>query len=486
MRVTQYNALAQCYVRSAQFPHSPSSALKCVRALPPPGADHDRALAIVHPRARAPDARPPPRPTPPSPPRRWKARSKALADELASIDADVLALQELDQYDDFWRPKLEAMGYAGWFCKRTERTAPKKDGCGLFYKRDAFELIARRDVQFNDLAVSHLGPGERARRAREAAEAQTLRATGARAGNDGTRRPSEEPSETLDPLRNAAATPSDSDSESVPPPEDARFVRDCVATMALLVAKEKETGGDEKRKGRPVLVASAHLFWDPAHADVKLAQAERLLAEAADFLRAEAEAEGGRLSGRASDDESALASSSAPRARLVADSTPIVLAGDFNSVPGSDVHARALRGVLLPRAEAENAEGYEGAEARDRSLRDRSLRYRSLRSAYADAMASGSVSSAGLKPGETAVGFREGGSPGGEGSDPRGSGSPLEPAHTTVTPGFTDCIDYVFVSEDVEVLGAEAIPGAGGALAAGLPNANRPSDHLPVTVRLAF
>ena len=35
----------------------------------------------------------------------------------------------------------------------------------------------------------------------------------------------------------------------------------------------------------PVLVASAHLFWDPAHADVKSAQARRLLEEAADFLR---------------------------------------------------------------------------------------------------------------------------------------------------------------------------------------------------------
>jgi CCR4-NOT transcription complex subunit 6 len=384
------------------------------------------------------------------------------------------------------------MGYAGWFCKRTERTAPKKDGCGLFYKRDAFELIARRDVQFNDLAVSHLGPGERARRARarEAAEERDPDpvSSGARAGNDGTG-PSE-PSETLDPLRNAATlSDSDSDSglESVPPPEeeDARFVRDCVATMALLVAKEKETG-DEKWKGRPVLVASAHLFWDPAYADVKLAQAERLLAEAADFLRAEAEAEGGRLSGRASDDESTLASSSTrARARLVADSTPLVVAGDFNSVPGSDVHARALRGVLLPRAEEFFAAEGAGAEARVQSLRYRSPRYRSLRSAYADAMASGSVSSAGLRPGETAVGFRQGGSPGGEGSDPS-RGSPLEPAHTTVTPGFTDCIDYVFVSEDVEVLGAEAIPGAGGALAAGLPNANRPSDHLPVTVRLAF
>ena len=401
-----------------------------MRPRPPPGAgaDHDRALAIVHPRARAPDARPPaPAPPPPSPPRRWKARSKALADELASIDADVLALQELDQYDDFWRPKLEAMGYAGWFCKRTERTAPKKDGCGLFYKRDAFELIARRDVQFNDLAVSHLGPGERARRAREAAEAQTLRATGARRGNDGTRRPSE-PSEKLDPLRNDDATPSDSDSESVPPPEDARFVRDCVATMAILVAKEKETGGDEKCKGRPSWCPSGSSFWDPAHADVKFAQAERLLAEAADFLRAEAEAEGGRLSVRASDDESALASRRRAATRPRTDAS-IVLAGDFNSVPGSDVHARALRGVLLPRAEAENAEGYEGAVGHW----DRSLRYVVVGLVlYADAMArrSGSVSSAGLRPGETAVGRGDARAPpGGGGSDPSG-GVPLEPPPT--------------------------------------------------------
>ena len=35
MRVTQYNALAQCYVRSAQFPHSPSSALTTDATIPP-------------------------------------------------------------------------------------------------------------------------------------------------------------------------------------------------------------------------------------------------------------------------------------------------------------------------------------------------------------------------------------------------------------------------------------------------------------------
>ena len=31
-RVTSFNVLAQCYVRSTIFPHSPKFALKCVRA----------------------------------------------------------------------------------------------------------------------------------------------------------------------------------------------------------------------------------------------------------------------------------------------------------------------------------------------------------------------------------------------------------------------------------------------------------------------
>ena len=33
-----------------------------------------------------------------------------------------------------------------------------------------------------------------------------------------------------------------------------------------------------------------------------------------------------------------------------------------------------------------------------------------------------------------------------------------EPAHTNVTPGFTDCIDYVFVSGGVDVASAEPLP----------------------------
>ena len=48
MRITQYNLLAQCYVRSAIFTHSPGPSLKCVRApraiptSPAPGADREQ------------------------------------------------------------------------------------------------------------------------------------------------------------------------------------------------------------------------------------------------------------------------------------------------------------------------------------------------------------------------------------------------------------------------------------------------------------
>lgn len=59
-----------------------------------------------------------------------------------------------------------------------------------------------------------------------------------------------------------------------------------------------------------VCVGNAHLFWDPSYEELKAAQARCLLERAA-----------------------ALAARLAPDA-------PLLLAGDFNSVPDSEVHAR--------------------------------------------------------------------------------------------------------------------------------------------------
>ena len=81
-----------------------------------------------------------------------------------------------------------------------------------------------------------------------------------------------------------------------------------VGVLALLRSK---TATD-----RYVMVASTHLFWDPKYADVKLAQARRVLGEVELFLESNS----------------------------LGSSVPVIVAGDYNSTPGSEVHSTMLRG----------------------------------------------------------------------------------------------------------------------------------------------
>eukprot|EP00899_Mesostigma_viride_P027082 jgi/Mesvir1/7559/Mv19300-RA.1 len=128
-KVISFNVLAQVYVRSSLFPHS-----------------HNVAL-------------------------RWKRRSKAMALLLSSIGADFLLLQEVDQYEDFYKPIMEANGYGSVY---KLRTGHKKDGSAIFFRRERFELLACRDIEFNDLAPPMTDA--------EAAEAAEAAATGGAMG----------------------------------------------------------------------------------------------------------------------------------------------------------------------------------------------------------------------------------------------------------------------------------------------------------------
>lgn len=170
----------------------------------------------------------------------------------------MLALQEVDQYDEFWAPWLRKRGYGGvWKC-RTSLTAQKKDGCGLFFKLDKFDLLAKREIEYNDIAF------------------------GRPVGYDAT---------TTDD--SAGGGDGGDGPEKIPLTEESKqtYVRDCVGVLALLRAKTNQSqpssssaAAADEESSRTVLVASTHLFWDPRHADVKLAQADRLLAEAGKFL----------------------------------------------------------------------------------------------------------------------------------------------------------------------------------------------------------
>jgi len=110
-RLVSYNILAQVYVKSSFFPHSPSACLK------------------------------------------WKSRSKAVLTELKSFDADLMCIQELDEYDTFYKKNMENSGYSSIYI---QRSGDKRDGCGIFYKPKSAELVQKEGIHYNDLVEKYV------------------------------------------------------------------------------------------------------------------------------------------------------------------------------------------------------------------------------------------------------------------------------------------------------------------------------------------
>lgn len=61
---------------------------------------------------------------------RWKARSQALVSVLGNLGAHFLCLQEVDEFQNFYKPNLDALGYSALY---VQRNGKKRDGCALFY-----------------------------------------------------------------------------------------------------------------------------------------------------------------------------------------------------------------------------------------------------------------------------------------------------------------------------------------------------------------
>ncbi|KMZ57508.1 Glucose-repressible alcohol dehydrogenase transcriptional effector [Zostera marina] len=310
-RVISYNILAQVYVKSSNFPHSPPSCLK------------------------------------------WKTRSNAVSEVLKSFNADFLCLQELDKFDEFYKDKIMNYGYS---CIYVKRSRQKLDGCGIFYNQRRAELISKVEIEYNDL-VDILSSGS-----------------------------ASDKNENTDELTNDLpkhwpySWRNSSDAA-------VRLERDCVGLFAAFTLNCPSQN--------IIILANTHIYWDPKWADVKLAQVEYLLIRLARYRE--------EISKKYNCNPS------------------IILAGDFNSLPGDMVYKH------LTSSEKEN----------ELDLNLCSL-YASL---------------------------------GGE------------PAFTNYTPDFTGTLDYIFISKNSELkpVSLLEIPGPDSPkLDGGLPNTNYPSDHLPI------
>lgn len=233
IRVVSYNILAQVYVKSTLFPHSPSHSLK------------------------------------------WKARSQSLLSLLKGLEADFLCLQELDEFETFYKGNMDMQGYSSVYI---QRGGCKRDGCGIFYKRERAELILEEAINYNDLVPADEGP---------------------------------ENSDKLKDEENLSSNNSRGD------PEDpkVRLKRDCVGLLAAFKLLDPPH--------HVIVLANTHIYWNPAWADVKLAQAKYLLLRLTRFKN--------RVSERFS-------------------CNPLVIvAGDFNSTPGDEVYQYLTSGISQSR-----------------------------------------------------------------------------------------------------------------------------------------
>ncbi|XP_060207906.1 carbon catabolite repressor protein 4 homolog 4-like isoform X4 [Lycium barbarum] len=300
---------------------------------------------------------------------RWKARSQAILTVLKSLGADFLCLQELDEYDSFYKSNIERVGYSSIYI---QRSGQKRDGCGIFYKQDSAELVIEEKIDYNDLVPSiHDDTVSVDKEANLPADGDKKLASKGDVS-----------------LKNSRADRGDINDPCV------RLKRDCVGIMAAFRLKDP---------CHFIIVANTHLYWDPELADVKLAQARYLLSRLAQFKLLVSEK---------------------------FDCSPsVVVAGDFNSLPGDQVYQYLISGSSVMGTLPESSDDVPIP----------------LCSVYANT---------------------------------RG-----EPQFTNCTPGFTGTLDYILFSPsgNIKPVSYMELPEPGASdVQGGLPNYYHPSDHLPI------
>uniref|UniRef100_A0A671L5B4 poly(A)-specific ribonuclease n=1 Tax=Sinocyclocheilus anshuiensis TaxID=1608454 RepID=A0A671L5B4_9TELE len=202
----------------------------------------------------------------------WEYRKKGIMEEITNCDADIISLQEVEteQYYTFFLETLKERGYDGFFCPKSraklmsEQERKHVDGCAVFFKTEKFTLVQKHTVEFNQVAMAN--------------------------------------SEGSEVMLNRVMT------------------KDNIGVAVLLEVKKDLFASLKQPAEKPfLLVANAHMHWDPEFSDVKLIQTMMFLSELKSITE---RASGSINSASPTSDTSTI---------------PIVLCADLNSLPDSGV-----------------------------------------------------------------------------------------------------------------------------------------------------
>jgi hypothetical protein len=81
--------------------------------------------------------------------KKWKERSRNLINEIVSYNADIICLQDVDHFGDWWRPQLMIAGYDSVYKKRTHKRSAHYEGVLIAYKRNSFQLFRSVQLELN-------------------------------------------------------------------------------------------------------------------------------------------------------------------------------------------------------------------------------------------------------------------------------------------------------------------------------------------------
>ncbi|KAB1282740.1 CCR4-NOT transcription complex subunit 6-like, partial [Camelus dromedarius] len=203
----------------------------------------------------------------------WEYRKKGIMEEIVNCDADIISLQEVEteQYFTLFLPALKERGYDGFFSPKSrakimsEQERKHVDGCAIFFKTEKFTLVQKHTVEFNQVAM---------------------------ANSDGS-----------EAMLNRVMT------------------KDNIGVAVVLEVHKELFGASLKpihaADKQLLIVANAHMHWDPEYSDVKLIQTMMFVSEVKNIL------------------EKASSRPGSPTADP--NSIPLVLCADLNSLPDSGV-----------------------------------------------------------------------------------------------------------------------------------------------------
>lgn len=254
----------------------------------------------------------------------WQYRRELILRQLLEFNADIIALQELEfqHFEEFFKLELGHLGnYESIFEPKSRarymdnQKRRRVDGCAIFYKRNRFKLLQRHLLEFNQIAMANA----------QGSEAMLNRVM------------------TKDNIGLAAVLEFIQDDD-----DDDEVFTTIDSSSAIVNSSQFEPIGRNHHlhpiSGKPqrILVCNTHIHWDPECCDVKLVQTIMLMNELECLARHYANC-GPALPANAPQiiNHLHLDPSSIAKDGSIAGGgdhlLPLVLVGDFNSMPNSGV-----------------------------------------------------------------------------------------------------------------------------------------------------